>query len=142
MTLLYAICGAKAFLFYSDYAIFDKGEKLNPGSSTAEWSKLVDTVGMLRRLEPWLLSGEKAPAAVSSDPRLRVRAFSYQNRCAVLLCSPGTDNVSATVRIDGAPVLRSLYGLTVRNADGEYVFKSKGVGSDILIQEQAEGGSK
>lgn len=135
MTLLYAIRGAKAFLFYSDYAIFDKGEKLNPGSSAGEWSKLVDTAAMLRRLEPWLLSGEKAPAAVSSDPRLRVASFSHQGKCAVLLCSPGIDGVSATVRIDGKPLLRSLYGLTVRNADGEYVFKSKGVGGDILIQE-------
>lgn len=135
MTLLYAICGAKSFLFYSDYAIFDKGEKLSPGSAAREWNKLVETVSMLRRLEPYLLSAEKAPAVVSSNPQLRVAAFRHQGKCAVLLCSPGTGNIAATIRVHGAPELKSIYGLSSRNANGEYTFKSDGVGSDVLIQE-------
>ncbi|MDR2117780.1 MAG: hypothetical protein LBP87_15495, partial [Planctomycetaceae bacterium] len=77
MTLYAAMLGAKGFVFYSNFDICQRYEKVLPKSGIAEreWAKVVEMVKPLKELEPFILSTKKPlELAVESEPKDVVEA--------------------------------------------------------------------
>ena len=131
--LLGAIYGAKGFVFYAYYDIAAM-EKRAPERGEQDWNNLTETVQLLRDLEPWIMSTEKAPAVtVESTPANEVfaRAFIKDGVVRVAIASLGKP-CKAIITVPGHAGLTSRFGKTRDLGDGRYEYTSDAVDSDVL----------
>lgn len=135
MVLLAAIYGSKWFCFYSYTTIMERQEKFDPGSSKVFWPRVCAVAKLLRSLEPWLLSLEKAPETTLENKETSVvdaRAFSANGKCRVLITACGPGKADAVITVPGKNNLKTRYGHTVSLGGGKYRFTASGVASDLL----------
>lgn len=131
--LLGAIHGAKGFVFYAYYDITAQ-EKRAPERGEEDWNNLKETAQLLRDLEPWIMSTEKAPeVTVESAPanEVQARAFVKDSRVRVVITSLGQP-CKAVVTIPGVQGLKSRFGRTRDLGGGRYEFAAGAVDSDVL----------
>lgn len=137
MVLLGAIYGAKWFCFYSYTTIMERQEKFNPGSSRVFWPRVCAVAKLLRGLEPWLLSLEKAPdVAIASKASSIVdaRAFSSDGKLRVLVTACGPGKAEAVITVPGKTNLKSRFGNIRPLGGGKYLFCGDDICSDILME--------
>ena len=137
MVLLGAIYGAKWFCFYSYTTIMERQEKFDPGSSRVFWPRVCAVAKLLRGLEPWLLSLEKAPdVAIASKASSIVdaRAFSSDGKLRVLVTACGPGKAEAVITVPGKTNLKSRFGNIRPLGDGKYLFCGDDICSDILME--------
>lgn len=136
MTLLPVIFGVRWFCFYHYDVLFDKQEKMDPGSSHQSWKNLTNAVQMLKRLQPWLFSTEpagKIKVVSHTGATVDAKAFRKNGKLCVVItaCGPGKSGAFLNVGKNG---LKSQYGRTESYGDGTYRFTGNGISSDILIE--------
>lgn len=137
MVLLGAIYGAKWFCFYSYTTIMERQEKFDPGSSKMFWPRVCAVAKLLRGLEPWLLSLEKAPdVAIASKASSIVdaRAFSSDGKLRVLVTACGPGKAEAVITVPGKANLKSRFGNIRPLGGGKYLFCGDDICSDILME--------
>lgn len=136
MTFLPAICGAKGFIFYHYGDIMYRAEKLAPGSSKKEWTKLCRVVKELKELETFIMSIEKAPAVtVKNEKSNKVQARAFKNNhgeLRVLVTGSGPGVNKALIIVKGKKQLKSKYGFCKSLGNGHYQFTGKNICADIL----------
>ncbi len=141
MPLYAAVLGAKGFVFYSNFDICQRYDKLLPGSGAREWPKVVEMVKSVKGLEPFVLSTKKPlEIAVESEPKDAVEAgvlFDEAGNFRVIVIGTGgkakgtfTLPKSVTDLKNGS--LRSKFGKTKFIGDNRYEFSVEAVDSDIL----------
>ncbi|UKI32109.1 MAG: hypothetical protein L6W00_00280 [Lentisphaeria bacterium] len=109
-------------------------EKRAPERGEQDWNNLTETVQLLRDLEPWIMSTEKAPAVtVESTPANEVfaRAFIKDGVVRVAIASLGKP-CKAIITVPGHAGLTSRFGKTRDLGDGRYEYTSDAVDSDVL----------
>lgn len=135
MPLLAAIHGAKGFVFYSYFDAVIKSRRMAPDIAEREWAKIAPLAPMLRKLEPFLLSLEKAPEVEVAGCRpgeVEARAFADAvGNIRVIIAGTG-EPVRAVVTIPGFDKLQSTYGQTRNLGGGRYEFTATEADGDIL----------
>jgi len=138
MVLLPLIYNVKWFCFYSYTGIFELMEKKNPGEAQLFWDQVITkNVKLLRSLEPWILSLEKAPAVKVADKnrtQVDAKAFCCKGRVRAVIVSCGPGNADAEITVPGKSNLRSLFGRTQNLGGGKYRFTGKDIVSDVLTE--------
>lgn len=136
MPLLAAIHGAKGFVFYSYFDAVIKSRRMAPDIAEREWAKIAPLASMLRKLEPFLLSLEKAPeveVAACRPREVEARAFAdTAGNIRVIIAGTG-EPVRAVVTIPGFDKLQSTYGQTRNLGGGRYEFTATEADGDILV---------
>ena len=139
MPILYAILGAKGFIFFSEHGITLKAEMICPGTTEKVWPDVDAMAKEMKHLEPYILGIEPGPkVTVSGTDRVMARAFKAENgRIAVMIVALGPDPVKAKIslKLPAGVKLKSRFGLTT-GSDGEYEFSADAIDSDVL--EEAE----
>ena len=133
MVLAGVVYGAKGFVFYAYYDITEM-EKRAPARGERDWNNLKDTVQLLRDLEPYIMSTEKAPEVkVESTPAKEVyaRAFAKDGKVRVAVVSLGTP-CKAVITVPGQPNLKSRFGKIRNLGGGRYEYTAKAIDSDLL----------
>ena len=135
-SLLGMILGCRGICFYSYTAILERQENAFPGTTDNFLAGLFRITRMLKELEPFFLSEEKAPEVkITSSDRSRVdaRAFVCGKKIIIPVTADGPGKADARIEISGIKgKLKSRYGLTEANSDGSYHFRATDVNSDIL----------
>lgn len=141
MPLYAAILGARGFVFYSNFDIMQRYDRLLPGSGEREWAKVVEAIRPLKELEPYILSKNKpVEIAVSCEPADSVVAGALlddRGRFRVVVIGTGGKAKGTFVlpesllRLNKEP-LTSEFGKTRSLGDGQYEFNADAVDSDIL----------
>ena len=138
MVLLPLIYGVKWFCFYSYTTIFERMSKYDAADAQNFWDKaVVPTAKLLRELEPWALSLEKAPEVGVKNlakTAIDARAFSYNGKVAVVITSCGPGEGKAEIFVPGKPELRSRFGKVQNLGGGKYLFTGKDIASDVLFE--------
>jgi len=141
MSLYAAMLGAKGFVFYSNFDIVQRYDRLLPGSGEREWAKVVEMVKAVRELEPFILSTKQAPAlAVASEPKDAVEAgvlLDDDGHFRVIVIGTGgkakgifelPENIA---KLNTKP-LQSKFGKTTHLGGNRYEFNADSVDSDVL----------
>ena len=133
MMLLAMNMGAKGYCFYSYSTIFDRQEKIFPGSAKKFWPQVVRVAKMLRELEEFFFTDDVSKVRCINKGKNFVEAKLYRSGkkvCVVITCD-GPGKAEALLHIPGV-TLKSRYGQTIRQKDGTYKFTGTDIGSDIL----------
>ena len=136
MMLLAMNMGAKGYCFYSYSTIFDRQEKIFPGSAKKFWPQVVRVARMLKSLEEFFFTDDVTRVACVNKGKNKVEAKLYRSGkkvCVVITCD-GPGRAEAVLRLPELK-LKSLYGNTVRQKDGTYKFTGLDIGSDVLTGE-------
>lgn len=138
LNLAAAIYNAKGFLFYSYADVRLQEEKLDPANGKMFWNSVRGVALLLRELEPWIMSVEKAPEAVvvqKHDGKAKViaRAFAANGKTVVMIVSNGPGAAEAVITVPGCPDLKSKYGRTRNLGSGKYLFTGENIASDVLL---------
>ena len=138
MSLYAAMLGAKGFVFYSNFDIMQRYDKLLPGSGEREWPKVVEMVKAVKELEPFILSTKgPLPIAVESEPPDAVEAGILQDdagKFRVIVIGTG-GKAKGTFSLPEqfkSTALRSKFGKTKPLGNGRYEFVADAVDSDVL----------
>ncbi len=140
MALLPAIYGVRGWLFYSYHEL-----RYVPGSMDEtekkiefcrEWPKVCAMGKVLRELEPFLLSLQKAPEVGVETVRGKVKARAFADdsgkQLRVLVTGIGPGASEAVLAVPGSPGLKSRFGKTENLGGGKYRFKGTDICCDIL----------
>ncbi|MFA7173162.1 MAG: hypothetical protein WC340_07065 [Kiritimatiellia bacterium] len=147
MSLMAAIHGSKAFLYYYYYDVLygigntldEKFERFAP-----LWKKICNMARELKDLEPFIMSIAPAPKVTVKDIKgeTHARAFvdEQYGRIRILIASVGPGETEAEITVEDFKVpefardnvLRSKFAKTKRITDNTYLFKGVDVDSDIL----------
>ena len=134
-TILHAILGAKAFIYYSQFDILKTDKKFEPGVTEKRWVMAKDITSMLHKLEPFLMGVGKVPEIkVTTDKKdnLQFRAFTSDDGKLCIL-AVAFEPVKAIFHVPGNVELRSQYGRFKKLGNGRWQFTADGIGSDILL---------
>lgn len=133
--LLAAIHGVKAFLLYSWHHATYLADKNAPGHSQKLWQDICKTVGVLKELEPFIMSTETAPAIKVKKVKgkdVKAAAFKSGDKLRVLIVAIGPGDSSAEITVPGRVGLKSRTGKTEDLGGGCYRFTGKHIVYDIL----------
>lgn len=137
MVLLPVIYEVKWFCFYSYTGIFERMEAKQPGAGKAFWPVVVQSAKLLRELEPWILSLEKAPEVRIKNQEKTVidaKAFSVNGKTCVIITSCGPGQAQAVITVPGKNNLKSRFGHTKFLGKGDYLFTGTDIVSDVLFE--------
>ncbi len=137
MVLLAAVYGVKWYCYYSYTGIFERMEKKAPGSAEKFWQDVSASAKLLRELEPWLLSLEKAPEITIDNKGASIvdaGAFAKHGKIKVIITACGPENAEAVIAVPGKTNLRSRFGNTENLGNGKYLFRGNNITSDILME--------
>lgn len=133
MILLAAGYEPRGYVFYTYTPLCKPDPKLD-GNTEENLKTIRHGIGMLRKLEPFLLSGKQAKKLPVKTIKGDIRAWEFSDgngsrRVAVVALGPGTAEAEITV---GAPEqLQSVYGKTVLK-NGKWLFRAENIDSDLL----------
>ncbi len=137
MVLLPAIYGVRIYCYFSYTSLWVRNKGLGVKGVDEFWEKgVIHSVECLRKLEPWLLSDERAPKVriVSRGKSIvDAKAFSHDEKLRVVItaCGPGEANADIFV---GRAGLKSVYGHTASLGGGWYRFTGTDIASDVLAE--------
>lgn len=137
MVLLPVIYDVKWFCFYSYTGIWELMEKKNPGEAARFWQVVVRNAKLLKELEPWILSLEKAPTVTVNDvnkTHVDAKAFLANGKVCVVVTSCGPGEAKAEITVPGKTRLRSRFGKIKNLGNGKYRFSGQDITSDILME--------
>jgi hypothetical protein len=132
MSLRMAIGGARGFIFYS---YFDLVWPNVMPEFDQRWAELCRVAALLRELQPFLYSQEKAPELIVKTTTGKVNAAAYKmadGKVRVLITGTGPGASDAEFTVVGCDNLRSRYGKTESLGGGKYRFKGTDICSDVL----------
>ena len=132
MSLRMAIGGARGFIFYS---YFDLVWPNVMPEFNQRWAELCRVAALLRELQPFLYSQEKAPELTLKTTTGKVNAAAYKTadgKVRVLITGTGPGASDAEITVLGCDNLRSRYGKTESLGGGKYRFKGTDICSDVL----------
>jgi len=139
VALHFAGLGAKGFIFYNLTDLWSKKQK--PDAKTAfaaHWPEVCRAFAFMKSFEPWIMS--PTPVERLKDEVLaakgNVRAYRFRDaagRIRIVLLSGGPGEGEVRVKLPGK--WRSQFGKTVE-ADGAWVFRTTGLGSDVLVEDR------
>ena len=132
MSLRMAIGGARGFIFYSYYDLLKPAVKPDYEQT---WGDLCRIGALLRELQPFLYSEEKAPELSVKTIKGEVNAAAYKTadgKVAVLVTGKGPGESEAELVIAGTDTLTSRFGKCDALRGGRYRFKGADICSDIL----------
>ena len=132
MSLRMAIGGARGFIFYS---YFDLVWPNVMPEFNQRWAELCRVAALLRELQPFLYSQEKAPELTVKTTTGKVNAAAYKTadgKVRVLITGTGPGASDAEFTVVGCDNLRSRYGKTESLGGGKYRFKGTDICSDVL----------
>ena len=136
MPLLAAIYNAKGFIFYMYDCAVPYVDQRIPGGSAREWPKIQAMAQVMRDLEPFIMSTEKAPEVkieCAPEGEVEARAFVDENRnIRVVMVGLGQPCKAIITIPAGFPELKSKFGKTHSLGNGRYEFTASAVDSDIL----------
>lgn len=133
MSLMFAIHGAKGFMFYSYHDLFKK----YPGPDfPRRWPEACRVAKTLNSLAPFIMSDVDGPEveAVFSQGIGSAKGFADGQGNVRVLIAAGVNAgpQEATIKIKTSKTWKSKYGLTTRSADGSYRFLGKDICYDVL----------
>ena len=99
------------------------------------WAELCRVAALLRELQPFLYSEEKAPDLIVKTTTGKVHAAAYKTadgKVKVLITGTGPGASEAEIAVAGCDNLRSRYGKTESLGGGTYRFKGTDICSDVL----------
>ena len=132
MSLLMAIQGARGFVFYS---YFDLLKPAVLPDYEQRWKELCNVGALLRELQPFLYSEEKAPTVTVKTIQGKVNAAAYKTadgKVRVLVTGTGPGASEAEITVAGCVNLKARYGKTESLGGGKYRFKGTDICSDVL----------
>ena len=132
MSLRMAIGGARGFIFYS---YFDLVWPNVMPEFDQRWAELCRVAALLRELQPFLYSQEKAPELTLKTTSGTVSAAAYKTadgKVRVLITGNGPGASEAEITVADCDNLRSRYGKTELLGGGKYRFKGTDICSDVL----------
>lgn len=134
-TLLYAISGAKGFLFYSYWDLMDYQKKRDPARAAREWKDVVSVIQALKKLEPFLMSTQKAPE-ISVEPKnsgsVYAKAFTAEDGRMCVVIAGIDDEAEAVITVSKGKMLKSEYGFTEYLGNGKHLFRTSKLNGDVL----------
>lgn len=133
MSLRMAIGGARGFIFYSYFDLV--WPNVMPEFSR-RWAELCRVAALLRELQPFLYSEEKAPELTIKTTTGTVNAAAYKTadgKIKVLVTGNGPGASEAEITVADCDNLRSRYGKTESLGAGKYRFKGTDICSDVLV---------
>ena len=131
-SLLMAIKGTRGFIFYS---YFDLLKPTVLPDYEQRWKELCNVGALLRELQPFLYSEEKAPAVTVKTIQGKVNAAAYKTadgKVKVLVTGTGPGTSEAEITVADTPNLKARYGKTESLGGGTYRFKGTDICSDVL----------
>lgn len=137
MVLLSAIKGAKGFILYSFHDL-QRAEQFEPDSFKRRWPQIVELTGLLKWLEPFILSTENAPEVTvkmisGNTEQVMARAFvDNDGKVMVIVASTGPEECKAEIIVKNDVPLSSKYGKCSKVETGKYLFRGNNICSDIL----------
>jgi hypothetical protein len=132
MSLRMAIGGARGFIFYS---YFDLVWPSVMPEFSQRWAELCRVAALLRELQPFLYSEEKAPDLTVKTTTGKVNAAAYKTadgKVKVLITGNGPGASEAEITVAGIEGLTSLFGKCEPVGGGTYRFKGTDICSDVL----------
>jgi len=139
MPILFAILGAKGFIFFSEHGITLKAEMVCPGITDKLWPDVANMAQEMKHLEPYILGIEPGPEVkVTGSDRVLAKAFKAENgKLAVMIVALGPNPTEARLSLQLPEDVRltSRFGLT-EGSDGEYVFSAEAIDADVLEEEE------
>ena len=143
MTILAALRGAKGFTYYS---YNDLKRPANPNRFIGKppytmeyferrWKKAKRIAQMLRDLEPFILSIEKAPGLKIKQEKGTVQAREFRDKngnIRILIAGIGPGEASAVITTTAPMPLKSVYGNCKALGNNRYRFVGENICSDIL----------
>ncbi len=136
MALMFAIHGAKGFLFYSYHDMFGP---LTAPDFPRRWPEAVKVAKTLNSLAPFLVSDVDGPAVEATFSRGigSAKGFADGEGKVRILISAGIVGgpQAATIKVKTAKALKAKYGRTARQADGSYLFLGKDICYDVLEEQ-------
>lgn len=128
LILLEAALGAKGFILYSYQDL--RPPRSAAGNFETEWPKVRNLVAMLKKLEPFIMSGQPAEILLKG-PVVAAELRNSAGKRAVIICSVGPGKATASLRLDGD--FQPAYGRTGREGD-LWLFAGEDISSDILFE--------
>ncbi len=133
MILLAAGYEARGYMFYAYDALCKPNPKLD-GNTEDNQKTIKDGIGMLRKLEPFLLSGQPVKILPVNVRQGDIRAWEFSDgsgnrRIAVVALGPGP--AEAEITVDRPEQFKSQYGKTLLK-NGKLSFKADNIDSDLL----------
>ncbi len=139
MTWLFAIEGAKGFIFYTDplceRIVRQSGEYNDPGHPERMWKNLVPVIRELRGLEPYIMGSAAGPRLGMEIVSGKVEAGAFQSdsgKTAVMIVAVKGAAAEAVITVPGKENLKSRYGRTKNLGKGRYRFRSPAAAADLL----------
>jgi hypothetical protein len=132
MSLLFAIKGARGFVFYSYH---DLVKPAVLPDYPQRWKELCNVGALLQELAPFLYSDEKAPQVTVKTTKGKVNAAAYKTsdgKVKVLITGNGPGESEAEIFVPDAGALTSRFGKTEPLGRGAYRFKGNDICSDLL----------
>lgn len=135
LPLLAVIHGAKGFMFYSYHEMFAKGLKIDPRLPDELWPGVASAAGMLRELEPFILS-----PSVPVKPDMKISSGKFRasimrascGRVAIPIVAITNEKGSVRVVPPSGKKYYSKYQLSTEQPDGSWIFSPNAVDCDIL----------
>jgi hypothetical protein len=136
MSLMFAIHGAKGFVFYSYHDLFSR---FAAPDFPHRWPEACRVAKTLNSLAPFIMSDVDGPEveAVFAAGIGSAKGFANDKGKVCVLIAAGVTGgpQEATIKVKSSKALKSKYGLTARNADGSYQFRGKDICYDLLVEE-------
>ena len=139
MIFLYAIEGARGFLFYTD----PMGGKIRkqsiqynaPSHPEQMWQNILPAIRDLKSVESFIL-GKQGPARLQlTEQKGKCAAALFENdngKKAVLIVAVSGKEAECEFTVPGEASLKSRFGKTENLGGGRYRFKGTGASSDVL----------
>ena len=137
MILLSAGYEARGYIFY-DYKALCKADPELDGDTEENLKTMREGIGMLRKLEPFLLSGVPVKKLPVKNVKGEVRAWEFSDgnggrRIAVVALGP--EAAEAEITVEAPEELKSAYEKSELK-NGTWIFRAEHIDSDLLCKDK------
>ena len=133
MILLSLIGGAKGVIMYSFLDLHAGPDK---DQFKKRWPEVCRVAKLLSDLQGYVLGDPAAPEVKVEVKAGDVRAAGFTNDAnshAIIISSIGPGASEAVIHLGTGQNLQSLFGRSVKRADGSWLFKGQNIDSDVLL---------
>ena len=135
MSLLYAIMGAKGFVYYSYSTIEGVSAKAALPDYDRRWPEVCRVGALMVSLAPFLLADSAGPAVTVNVESGKIMAKAFKDdkgNVRVLVAGIGPGASKATLTVSSSVPLKSKFGKCVSLGNSQYRFQGADICSDIL----------
>jgi hypothetical protein len=138
MILLELISGVKGIVMYSFFDLFAGPDK---DQFTKRWPEVCRVAKLVQELQGYILGDPDGPAIRMKTETGDVRAKGFtndDNLPVVLISSIGPGPSKAVISVKTDQNLRSLFGRTIKQPDGTWLYTGQDIDSDALVPVAAQ----